>query len=472
MKGRQFMSSFFCIFAASKNKRMKKIFLTAIIIISLVPMWAQNNSTIDEIIAIVGKEIIMKSDLETEYANYSAQYSVMDNDDEDATKCSIFEHLVKQKLFLHQADLDSVVCTDEEVDARVNHQVNYWLAQVGGNVKIIEDAYKKSLDDIKKDMRDLLRSQMIVERVQQGLTDNVNITPSEVKRFFDRIPYDSLPTVEPSYEFGHIVKLASVSENAVTEIKARLTDYRERVLRGEKFSMLARLYSDDPGSAGKGGELGFVERGTLYPEFEAVAFNLKSGEISQIVQTKAGYHIIQMIERRGERINVAHILLQPKPSVDEQVKSIEWLDSIRKIIIDEKMDFSQAALKYSDDMNKNSGGWVVNAYNNSYKFEKEAIEPTTFTTVSKLIPGEYSQPVAFVNEDGKMAYRIIYLKTKVAAHKPNLTEDYDLIKNASLEEKKMGVVNKWILNKVKITNIKINENYRNCPFINEWQIPE
>ncbi|MCK9338635.1 MAG: peptidylprolyl isomerase [Bacteroidales bacterium] len=453
---------------------MKKFFLVTVLFFCFATGWAQpkSPSTIDEIIAIVGKEIIMKSELETEYANYAAQYSVMDNDNVEETKCTIFEHLVKQKLFMHQAELDSIVFTDQEVDSRVNYQINYWLSQVGGNTKMIEQAYNKSMDEIKKDMREVVRAQMIADRIQQDITVNVTITPSEVKRFFDRIPYDSLPTVEPSYEYGHIVKMPPVSEEEIAAIKTRLNDYRERVLRGEKFSMLARLYSDDPGSAGKGGELGFVERGTLYPEFEAVAFNLKSGEISQIVKTKAGYHIIQMIERRGESINVAHILLQPKPSVEEQVKAIESLDSIRNVIITEKMDFSKAALQFSDDLSKNSGGWVVNSYNNSYKFEKESIDASTFTTISKLIPGEYSQPVAYVNEDGKMAYRILYLKTKVAAHKPNLTEDYDLIKNAALEEKKVKTTNTWILNKVKITNIKINENYRNCPFISQWQIPE
>ncbi len=451
---------------------MKKIFLTVTLIFSFVTIWSQSNSTIDEIIAIVGKEIIMKSDLEKEYASYAAQYSVVDNDNIEETKCSIFEHLVQQKLFLHQAELDSLVFTDQEIDARVNYQINYWLSQVGGNTKMIEDAYKKPMEEIKKDMHDAIRSQMIVERIQQNLTANVNITPSEVSRFFDRIPYDSLPMVEPTYEFGHIVKMPPVSEEEIASIRKRLNDYRERVLRGEKFSMLARLYSDDPGSASKGGELGFVERGSLYPEFEAVAFNLKSGEISQVVQTKAGYHIIQMIERRGESINVAHILLQPKPSVEEQVKAIEWLDSVRNVVTAEKMDFSKAALKFSDDLNKNSGGWVVNSYNNSYQFEKESIDPTTFATVSKLIPGEYSQPVAYVNEDGKMSYRIIYLKTKVAAHKPNLREDYDLIKNAALEEKKMGVIKSWVKDKVKVTNIKINENYTNCPFVEEWQITD
>jgi peptidyl-prolyl cis-trans isomerase SurA len=385
----------------------------------------------------------------------------------------IFEHMLKQKLYIHQAQLDSIEFTDAEVDARVNYQLNYWMAQVGAtSTKVIEEAYHKTIDEIKKDMRPVVRDQMITERVQQSITENVTITPSEVKKFFDKIPYDSLPTIEPSYEIGHIVKLPPVSDEEVAAIKERLLGFRERVLRGEKFSMLARLYSDDQGSASSGGELGFVERGTLYPEFEAVAFNLKSGEVSQVVQTKAGYHIIQMIERRGDKINVAHILLQPKPSAEEQVKAIEFLDSVRQVILDQKMEFSKAAKEYSDDMNKNSGGWVVNPYNNSYKFEKEAFDASTFATVNKLIPGEYSQPVAYVNEDGKMAYRLIYLKTKVASHKPNLREDYDLIKGAALEEKKQSMIDKWLKEKVAYTNIKINENYQNAPFLKEWGITD
>jgi peptidyl-prolyl cis-trans isomerase SurA len=235
--------------------------------------------------------------------------------------------------------------------------------------------------------------------------------------------------------------------------------------------MLARLYSDDPGSASKGGELGFFERGTLYPEFEAAAFKLKSGEISNVVQTKAGYHIIQMIERKGDRINVAHILLQPKPSPDQQVASINYLDSIRSLIITQKLDFSDAAFKYSDDMNKNSGGWVVNPYSGSMKFEKNAMDESTFATINKLIPGEYSSPIPYVTVDGNIAYRIIYLKSKTAAHKANLTEDYDAIKSAALEDKKRKTIDKWLKNKVKTTNIKIDETYKFCPFIEKWNIP-
>ena len=177
-----------------------------------------------------------------------------------------------------------------------------------------------------------------------------------------------------------------------------------------------------------------------------------------------------MVERRGETIRVAHILLQPKPSPEEQVKAIEYLDSIRNIIITTKQDFSAAAFQYSDDPNRNSGGWVINQYTGSAKFEKEMMDPATASTIIKLIPGEYSSPLPYVNEDGVMSYRIIYLKSKVAAHKANMVEDYDVIKNAALDEKKQAAIHKWLINKVKVTSIKISDRYKNCPFIKEWQI--
>jgi peptidyl-prolyl cis-trans isomerase SurA len=265
-----------------------------------------------------------------------------------------------------------------------------------------------------------------------------------------------------------------VSEEEIAEMKAKLADYREQALRDDvpknKFAMLARLYSDDPGSASKNGDLGFVERGQLYPEFEAVAFNLKSGEISHVVKTRAGYHIIMLQERRGETVKLSHILLQPKPSAEEQVNAIEYLDSVRQVILNKKMDFSEAALTFSEDPNKLSGGWVINPYTQSTKFDKESLEPATFATLEKLIPGDYSTPIIYTNEDGVLSYRLLYLKTKVAPHKANLVEDYDVIKNFALEEKKNKAIEKWIINKVKVTSIKIDEKYKNCDFVIRWQI--
>ena len=449
---------------------MRKIILSILLTGLLVCLQAQGGGvSIDGIIAVIGKSIIMRSDLEKHYKDYTAQFRTVEDPDE--IYCTLLENLVFNKLMVNQAELDSIEITDEEVDYRLNSRIQYFLQQTGGDVKFIENYFNKPMAEIKKEMREMMYDQALIEQVQSNITGGITITPSEVHQFAAKIGPDSMPIVRTSYQFGEIVKIPPVSDEEIKEVMNRLNTYRERVLRGEKFGALARLYSDDPGSASKGGDLGFVERGTLYPEFEAAAFNLKSGEISQVVKTQAGYHIIQMIERRGESIHVAHILIQPKPSTEEQVKAITYLDSVRAIIISENLTLEEAAKRFSEGTTRNNGGMVVNPYNNSLSFDRQSMEDATYATVNKLIPGEYSECVPFVNDDGVMAYRLIYLKERVAEHKANLVEDYDMIKNAALEQKKYDTMEKWVLDKVKVTNIKIAEQYKYCPFVSKWQIP-
>lgn len=436
----------------------------------LLSGFAQGGGTsIDGIVAVIGKSVILRSDLEKHFNDYKMQFKTIEDPDE--VYCTILENLVYNKLMVNQAELDSIEVSDEEVDYRLNTRIQYFLQQTGGDVKYIENYFNKSMADIKKEMREMMYEQALIEQVQAGITGSITITPSEVHQFASKISPDSMPIVSTTYQFGEIVKIPPVSDEEIASVKEQLTKYRERVLRGERFGALARLYSDDPGSASKGGDLGFVERGTLYPEFEAAAFNLKTGEISQIVKTQAGYHIIQLIERRGESIHVAHILIQPKPSTDEQVRAITYLDSVRKVILDEKLTLEEAAKKFSEGPTRLNGGMVVNPYNNSLSFDRQSLDEATFTTINKLIPGEFSECVPFVNDDGVMAYRIIYLKEKVLEHKANLVEDYDMIKNAALEQKKYDAMEKWVLDKVKVTNIKISEQYKYCPFVTKWQIP-
>ena len=449
---------------------MRKTITCMLFLLTILFGRGQNAGTsIDGIVAVVGKSIIMRSDLEKHFLDYKTQFKTIEDPDE--VYCSILENLVFNKLMVNQAELDSIEVTDEEVDYRLNTRIQYFLQQTGGDVKYIENYFHKSMSEIKKDMREMMYEQALIEQVQSSITSSITITPSEVNRFAAKIGPDSMPMVETSYQFGEIVKIPPVSDEEVADVKERLNSYRERVLRGEQFGALARLYSDDPGSASKGGDLGFVERGTLYPEFEAVAFNLKSGEISQVVKTQAGYHIIQMIERRGESIRVAHILIQPKPSTEEQVRAITYLDSVRNIIINEKLTLEEAAKRFSEGETKMNGGMVVNPYNSSLSFDRQTLDDATYTTINKLIPGEYSECVPFVNDDGVMAYRLIYLKEKVSQHKANLVEDYDMIKNAALEQKKYEAMEKWVLDKVKVTNMKLSEQYRYCPFVSKWQIP-
>lgn len=454
-----------------QNKEiMRRTILSTLLACVLLSGFAQGGGTsIDGIVAVIGKSIIMRSDLEKHFNDYKMQYKTVENPDE--IYCTILENLVYNKLMVNQAELDSIEVSDEEVDYRLNTRIQYFLQQTGGDVKYIENYFHKSMADIKKEMREMMYEQALIEQVQAGITGSITITPSEVNQFASNISPDSMPIVSTTYQFGEVVKIPPVSDDEIASVKEELLNYRERVLRGERFGALARLYSDDPGSASKGGDLGFVERGTLYPEFEAAAFNLKTGEISQVVKTQAGYHIIQLIERRGESIHVAHILVQPKPSTDEQVRAIMYLDSVRKIIIDEKLSLEEAAKRYSEGPTRLNGGMVVNPYSNSLSFDRQSLDDATYATLNKLIPGEYSECVPFVNDDGVMAYRLIYLKEKVLEHKANLVEDYDMIKNAALEQKKYEAMEKWVLDKVKVTNIKIAEQYKYCPFVSKWQIP-
>ena len=454
-----------------QNKEiMRRTILSTLLACVLLSGFAQGGGTsIDGIVAVIGKSIIMRSDLEKHFNDYKMQYKTVENPDE--IYCTILENLVYNKLMVNQAELDSIEVSDEEVDYRLNTRIQYFLQQTGGDVKYIENYFHKSMADIKKEMREMMYEQALIEQVQAGITGSITITPSEVNQFASNISPDSMPIVSTTYQFGEVVKIPPVSDDEIASVKEELLSYRERVLRGERFGALARLYSDDPGSASKGGDLGFVERGTLYPEFEAAAFNLKTGEISQVVKTQAGYHIIQLIERRGESIHVAHILVQPKPSTDEQVRAIMYLDSVRKIIIDEKLSLEEAAKRYSEGPTRLNGGMVVNPYSNSLSFDRQSLDDATYATLNKLIPGEYSECVPFVNDDGVMAYRLIYLKEKVLEHKANLVEDYDMIKNAALEQKKYENKKKWVLDKVKVTNIKIAEQYKYCPFVSKWQIP-
>ena len=454
-----------------QNKEiMRRTILSTLLACVLLSGFAQGGGTsIDGIVAVIGKSIIMRSDLEKHFNDYKMQYKTVENPDE--IYCTILENLVYNKLMVNQAELDSIEVSDEEVDYRLNTRIQYFLQQTGGDVKYIENYFHKSMADIKKEMREMMYEQALIEQVQAGITGSITITPSEVNQFASNISPDSMPIVSTTYQFGEVVKIPPVSDDEIASVKEELLSYRERVLRGERFGALARLYSDDPGSASKGGDLGFVERGTLYPEFEAAAFNLKTGEISQVVKTQAGYHILQLIERRGESIHVAHILVQPKPSTDEQVRAIMYLDSVRKIIIDEKLSLEEAAKRYSEGPTRLNGGMVVNPYSNSLSFDRQSLDDATYATLNKLIPGEYSECVPFVNDDGVMAYRLIYLKEKVLEHKANLVEDYDMIKNAALEQKKYEAMEKWVLDKVKVTNIKIAEQYKYCPFVSKWQIP-
>ena len=441
--------------------KMKRALFTCLLACfgSLLPA----QTVIDEIIASVAGQIITKYDLEYSIQSYKYQSGIYNIEDEEELRCRILEQLIFQKLLIDQAQLDSIEISEEQITQRIESSIRMQVARAG-SVKRLEEAYGKTLAEIKKDARQVVRDDYLVNQMQQNLTSGINVTYQDVREYYRQIPADSLPMMPVEYEIAVITRIPEVSESEKEALKERLTGYRNRILKGENFSTFARLYSEDPGSASKGGELGFVNRGELYPEFEQVAFDLKPGEISPIVETKAGFHIIRMIERRGDQANVAHILLKPKPSVDSMVRTQHYLDSVATLVRTGGWSFDSAARTFSDDPNKISGGTLINPYTASSSWTEDQLDKSTLYAIKRLKAGECSDAVPYVTEEGNQAYRLIYIRNIKPEHIINLTDDYEKVKNAALESQKQKALTKWATRKIKLTHVEINPKYHNCNF--------
>jgi peptidyl-prolyl cis-trans isomerase SurA len=434
--------------------------------LSPVITFPQKGKVIDQVIAVVAGHAILESDIENQYLQYKAEGNISDVTN---MRCQILEGLLFQNLLLNQAEIDSVKVTDDQVDAELDRRIRKYIAQFGSQEKF-EEFVKKPVIEFKEDFRDMVRDMKKIEQVQGTITKDTKITPSEVKAFFNKMPKDSLPLISSEVEIGQIIKNPPVSVDEKVRVKEKLIALRERILKGEDFTTMAVLYSEDPGSAKKGGELGFVGRGELYPEFEAVAFNLKKGEVSDVLETKAGFHIIQLIQRKGESINVRHILLVPKVSDEDLIEARRILDKVAAILKKDSLSFEKAAQLYSDDPSKTSGGLLINLETGTGKFDMKDVDPAISFAIDKMKVGETSQPLLMKTDAGKQAYRLVYLKSRTSPHRANLKEDYDRIQKWALENKNAQLINKWIDDKIGKTYINILETYKTCPFQHHWFI--
>ena len=422
---------------------------------------------IDQVVAVVGGNIILESEIEAQYLQYREQQRITGSS--SSVKCSLFENMLYQKLLLNQAELDSVEISDAQVESEMDRRLRHYISLFGSQEKF-EEFYQKSIIEFKDELREQIEELMLVENVQQTITANVNVTPSEVKSFFKKIPQDSLPFINSEVELAQIVKMPPVNAEERKRVRNKLQELRYRIINGENFATLSILYSEDPGSAKNGGELGLYGRGDLYPEFEAMAFTLKGDEVSEIVETEAGYHIIQLIERKGEFVNVRHLLLRPKVSSMDLAKAKVALDSIALLIQDGTYTFEEAVVKFSDDPSKNNGGLLINPMTGTTLFESDQLDPKVFFVIDKLEIEEISTPVQFQTEENKDAYRILYLKNRTEPHKANLKDDYDKMQQWALEEKKQEEIENWIKEKAAKTYVKINEKYKDCEFVNSWEV--
>jgi peptidyl-prolyl cis-trans isomerase SurA len=425
---------------------------------------AQRDSIIDGIVGIVGGNVILISDIENQYMQIRSQGIIQGT--APKMKCQIFENMLFQKLLLHQAQVDSLSVTDTQVELEMDRRMRYFISQAGTPERL-EEHFGKSLLEIKNELRDVIKESMLTEQEQQKITKDVTITPAEVKTYFRKLPKDSIPLINSELEIGFIMKQPLIGDAEKQAAKDKLKGFKERFTKGDDFSTLAVLYSEDPGSSKQGGELGMFKRGEMRPEFEAAAFKLKPGEVSDIVETEDGFHLIQMIERRGEYINVRHILLQPKVSPVNLNKAKVTLDSISSLIQMKKLTFDDAVVRYSDDPSKNNGGLMINQQTGNSKFESSQVDPKIFFVIDKLKVGEISSPV-LTTDRGKQDYRIYYLKSRTNPHKANLEEDYARIQLIALESKKMNVIDEWITNKLNTTYVAIMDDFRNCTFQRKW----
>ena len=446
---------------------MNHLKLFSITVFSLIlfstPLLSQEKVVIDQVVAVVGNSAILESDVVNQRRQLMGQgINLGPNPD-----CPILDDMLYQKLLFNQALLDSLVVSDEQVEQVLDRRLRFFIQQIGSREKL-EAYYGKSIEELKEEFRDIVREQELSQQMEAKITANISVTPSEVRIFFNRLPQDSIPMVESEIIMAEIVKMPPVQAEEISNIKNRLEEFRQRVLRGESFNTMAILYSEDPGSARRGGELGFFGRGELYPEFEAVAFSLRPGEVSEVVETQAGYHIIQMIERRGEQFNVRHLLLQPKVSPYDLQAARLKLDSIRTIIQNGEITFAEAALKFSDDPGKINQGLMINQFTGTTRFRSEEIDPNLFFVIDRMEVGDISSPVGMMTEEGQQAFRIVKLISRTEPHRANLQQDYDFIQQLALAEKKRKATMAWINRRLPNTYVFVHERLRECEFELDW----
>eukprot|EP01029_Cantina_marsupialis_P024233 TRINITY_DN617_c1_g1_i6.p2 TRINITY_DN617_c1_g1~~TRINITY_DN617_c1_g1_i6.p2 ORF type:complete len:452 (+),score=58.00 TRINITY_DN617_c1_g1_i6:1197-2552(+) len=426
---------------------------------------AQDN-VVDKIIAVVGNQVVLKSDVENQFLSLQAQGYTSGSSD---LKAEIFEDLLIQKLMIAQAQIDSIEVTEQEVENELEQKMQMFIQRIGSKEKL-EQYFNKSILEMKNDLRDKTRDDKIQKKMQAEITKNIRITPAEVREYYNNIPSDSLPMIPGEIQVQQIVKYPKITEDEKDRIRNKLRGFRDRVAKGENFATLAVLYSEDPGSARQGGELGYTPRANLVPEFANVAFNLKPGKVSKIVESEFGFHIIQFIDRKGERINVRHILLKPKIKEEKRDLAVSRLDSIADMIRNEKLAFDEAALYFSEDKDtRNNGGLIVNPYTASSSFEKDNLPPGIAKQVNNLKVNEISDPFLDVTERGIEEYKIIKIKSETNPHKANLSDDWSQFENMLTSKKQQKILSKWIKEKQKHTYVHIDDSYKNSKFrFKDW----
>lgn len=449
---------------------MKPVFLTGLWTLLLGFISGKLNAqysgypVADKIVARVDNQILLKSEVELGYLQAKQQNTGLPPSE---LKCKVFQQLLINKMMLAKAELDSVKVEDNLVDDQLNRRMAYMIQAIGSKEKL-EEYYKKSIDQFKQELKKEVRDQMLIQKVQESISKNIKVTPSEVKRFFNDIPKDSLPFFSTEVEVGQIVRFSQVSRKSKQAARQKLEDLKVRILGGEDFEFLAKAYSQDPGSAKEGGNLGFWAKGAMVPEYESAALKLEPMALSEIVESAFGYHLIQLLEKKGNEYNSRHILIRPETEAEDQMAAFSKLDSLRNALLMDSIRFDEAARKFSEDKETSAnGGFFTDPQTGSTRIATENLDPGIFFTIDTLKPGEFTGVMPYKTEDGKRGARLLFFKSKILPHEASLDQDYQKIQFAALEKKKGTGIREWFKKTKSEVFISRDKDYGECEVLTE-----
>ena len=446
----------------------KKIFLAAwaLALATLAPAQS-DRAVIDKIVAAVGGEIVLLSEVQEQVAYVRERQPNLP----EGYECQALQNIVVQKLLVNQAKLDSVEVKDDEVENQLDARIERLLSYFNQDPKAIQEYYGQTVDEMKEQMRSDMRNQLLAERMQRDITDKATVTPAEVQDFFKRIPKDSLPYFNAEVEIREITYKPKVNPTQKEIARQKIEDIAKRIAAGEDFGALAKKYSDDPGSGSQNGDLGWQKRGTFVPEFEAMIYKLEKGQISPIVETEFGFHIIQLIERRGNLVHGRHILIKPTITEEDIEAAKMKLDSVRTRIIRDSLPFSAAVKQYGDKnvQSYNNDGRVANPRSGNTFFEMADLPTNIFFAIDGLKPGEISKPIESAPDEGEKFFRIVLVQSRTTPHKADLKRDYNKIQTAALEQKKASFTEKWVVDRLRSTYLQFDGMFDGCPNLQEMK---
>ncbi len=442
---------------------MKRNIIVLFVLAIFAGQSAAGQQIVESVVAVVGNEVVYLSEIEGQVVQLKAE---RDPTPVEQLRCRIYEDQLIQKLFLDQARIDSIEVSSESVESDLNSRLTEYIRRAGSE-QALESYFNKSMTEIRKDLREMLTNQYIVQETQGTIAQNITVTPDEVKKYFNTIPRDSLPLMPRKVQLSIISVEPPDMEASKAEVRQRLLDLRSRIINGESFSTLAILYSEDPGSAPKGGELGFNTRGELAKPYAEAAWSLKQGVVSKIVESEFGFHIIQLIDRKGDMVNSRHILMKPKLSADQTEWAILKLDSIATLVRTDSLTFNQAAMRFSSDKATRANGGKMVSENPSERVNWMTLDELSREVnlvVRNMKLGEISEPFRTTDAKGNSIYCIIKLDAEVPAHSVNMQDDYNFLAEAALRNKQTQVYEDWIREKIKRTYIRVSEDFRGCQF--------